>query len=247
MPIDHPTLVLAKNHAERLHNGGGKDYSGGHGIVVDGEYIKVDTAVVAEQTDIQDVEASVQAVSSGLSSTNQTLAQTNQALLTTQQDLASFEQTTTVSVNQLTAKDADLQTQINNIKNGTTQIPVATAGTPGIVMPRQGLAIDSSGALNTTIQQYIDLGTGRVFLDHKQSKVIKLYYPCNSIYLEFYLIDTVNVAGSYALFMSTVSTEATITKGNLTATFSRDGTSISLTNNHATNAMFVSYGCADLK
>ena len=247
MPIDHPTLVLAKNHAERLHNGGGKDYSGGHGIVVDGEQIKIDTTVVAEQIDIQDVEASVQAVSSELSSTNQTLTQTNQSLLTTQQDLVSFEQSTTASITQLTAKDTDLQTQINNIKNGTTAIPVATAGKPGIVMPRQGLSIDSSGALNATLQEYLDMGTGRVFLDHKESKVIKLFKPCYSIYLEFYLIDTVNVAGSNSLFMNTASTAETITKGYLTATFSKDGNSISLTNNHTTNAMFVSYGCADLK
>lgn len=247
MPIDHPTLVLAKNHAERLHNGGGKDYSGGHGIVVDGEQIKIDTTVVAEQSDVVAVAANVQTVSSRLNSTNQTLTQTNQTLATTQQGLSTLEQSTTASVAQLNAKDTDLQNQINNIKNGTMAIPVATAGKPGIVMPRQGLSIDSSGALNATLQEYLDLGTGRVFLDHGQSKVVKLYHPCDSIYLEFYLIDTVNVAGSYSLFMSTVSTNETITKGNLTATFARNGTSIALTNNHATNAMFVNYGCADLK
>lgn len=247
MPIDHPTLVLAKNHAERLHNGGGKDYSGGHGIVVDGEYIKVDTAVVAEQTDIQDVTASIQTVSNGLNSTNQTLTQTNQTLAITQQGLSTLEQSTATSVTQLTTKDTDLQTQIDNIKNGITAIPVATAGKPGIVMPRQGLSIDSSGALNATLQEYLDMGTGRVFLDHKESKVIKLFKPCYSIYLEFYLIDTVNVAGSNSLFMNTASTAETITKGYLTATFSKDGNSISLTNNHTTNAMFVSYGCADFR
>ena len=73
MPINHPTLALAKNHAERLHNGGGKDYDGGHGIIVDGEKIKIDETVVAELSDVKEV-------SSNLEATNQALKQTNQSL-----------------------------------------------------------------------------------------------------------------------------------------------------------------------
>lgn len=268
---------------------GGTHYTGGHGVIVEGESIKIDTDVVVEQNDIREVTQAVEIAQDGvdkatadiqnlntglaevklslntaqkdfeiakqnldataqdLTATKDNLAGAKQTLSETAQSFASFKDSTTQNVTALTNKDADLQTQIDNLENGTTTIPVATAGKPGIVMPRQGLSIDSSGALNATLQEYLDLGTGRVFLDHGQSKVVKLYYPCDSIYLEFYLIDTVNVAGSYSLFMSTVSTNETITKGNLTATFARNGTSISLTNNHATNAMFVNYGCADLK
>lgn len=247
MPINHPTLVLAKNHAERLHNGGGKDYGGGHGIVVDGEKIKIDESVVAELTDVEEVAQAVQAINEAIEQTNQSLSQTQQNLSTTTQDLNNFKTSTSQNVANLTAKDEDLQNQINNIQNGTTAIPVATAGKPGIVMPRQGLVIDRAGALNTTIQEYLDLTCGKVFLAPKQSKTIKLYHPCFIIYLEFYLVDSVNVAGSNLLYMSNVN-NATATKGYLTATFdTQNGTYISLTNNHATNAMFVNYGCDDLR
>lgn len=247
MPIDHPTLVLAKNHAERLHNGGGKDYGGGHGIIVDGEQIKIDTDVVAQQSDIKEVNEAITTVSNNLKSTNSTLTQTNQAIASTQQSLSAFQSETNQKMTSLTNKDIDLQSQIDKIKNGTTAIPVATAGKPGIVMPRQGLVIDSNGALNTTIQQYLDLTCGKVFLAPGQSKVVKLYHPCYIVYLEFYLVDSVNVAGSNLLYMSNVKNE-TETKGYLTATFdTKNGTYITLTNNHSTNAMFVNYGCDDLR
>lgn len=247
MPINHPTLVLAKNHAERLHNGGGKDYGGGHGIVVDGEKIKIDETVVAELDDVEQVAQAVQATNEVLGQTNQSLSQTQQSLSATIQDLNNFKTSTSQNITNLTNKDADLQTQIDNIQNGTTAIPVTTAGKPGIVMPRQGLVIDRAGALNTTIQQYLDLTCGKVFLAPNESKTIKLYHPCFVIYLEFYLVDSVNVASSSLLYMSNVNA-ATATKGYLTATFDTNkGTYISLTNNHSTNAMFVNYGCRDLR
>lgn len=221
MPINHPTLALAKNHAERLHNGGGKDYGGGHGIVVDGEKIKIDESVVAELDDVEKVAQAVQATNQSLGQTNQSLNQTQQNLFTTTQDLNEFKT--------------------------STAIPVATAGKPGIVMPRQGLVVDRAGTLNTTIQQYLDLTCGTVFLAPGQSKTIKLYHPCFIIYLEFYLVDSTNVASPYLLYMSNV-TEETITKGYLTATFDKqNGTYVSLTNKHKTNAMFIHYGCDDLK
>lgn len=247
MPINHPTLVLAKNHAERLHNGGGKDYGGGHGIVVDGEKIKIDESVVAELTDVEEVAQAVQVTNEALGLTNKSLSQIQQNLSVTAQDLSTFKTSTNQSITDLTAKDEDLQNQINNIQNGTTAIPVATAGKPGIVMPRQGLVVDRSGALNTTIQEYLDLTCGTVFLAPKQSKTIKLYHPCYIIYMEFYLVDSTNVASPYLLYMSNV-TEGTITKSYLTATFDKqNGTYVSLTNNHSTNAMFIHYGCDDLR
>lgn len=247
MPINHPTLALAKNHAERLHNGGGKDYGGGHGIIVDGEKIKIDESVVAELSDVEEISQAVQATSQALEQTNQSLNQTQQNLSITIQDLNEFKTLTNQNVNKLNEKDTDLQNQINNIQNGTTAIPVATSGKPGIVMPRQGLVIDRSGALNTTIEQYLDLTCGTVFLTPGQSKVIKLYHSCYVVYLEFYLVDSVNVAGSNLLYMSNVN-NATATKGYLTATFDTDkGTYIALTNNHSTNCMFVHYGCRDLR
>lgn len=48
MPISYETLLLAKKYAEQLHAGGGTHYTGGHGIIVEGEAIKIDTDVVAE-------------------------------------------------------------------------------------------------------------------------------------------------------------------------------------------------------
>ena len=71
---------------------------------------------------------------------------------------------------------------------------------------------------------------------------VQLYYPCYKIYL----VDTVNVATSSLLCMSNVGAE-TSTKVYLTATFDiQNGTYITLTNNHAINAMFINYGCDDL-
>lgn len=52
MPISHETLLLAKKYAEQLHAGGGMHYTGGHGIIVEGEAIIVDTDVVAEQNNL---------------------------------------------------------------------------------------------------------------------------------------------------------------------------------------------------
>lgn len=247
MPINHPTLALAKNHAERLHNGGGKDYGGGHGIIVDGEKIKIDESVVAQKTDVKEVSNNLETTKQILEQTNQSLNQTQQNLSTTTQNLNEFKISTNQNITKLNEKDTDLQNQINNIQNGTTAIPVATAGKPGIVMPRQGLVVDRAGALNTTIQQYLDLTCGTVFLAPGQSKTIKIYHPCFIIYLEFYLVDSTNVASPYLLYMSNV-TEGTITKGYLTATFDKqNGTYVSLTNKHTTNAMFIHYGCDDLK
>lgn len=246
MPINHPTLALAKNHAERLHNGGGKDYGGGHGIIVDGEKIKIDTTIVAEISDIEKVQAEIENNQHDIELLNTNLGYTNKDLNTTTQSLSDYKHTNNQEIANLKVKDNNLQTQIDNLENGTTAIPVATAGKPGIVMPRRGLAIDSSGALNTTIQEYGDLGCGKVFLDHNQSKVVKLYYPCNSIYFEFHLVDTTGIAGSNLLFMNTSSTSETITRGYLTASFNKDGLSFTVTNNHSTNAMFIDYGCADI-
>lgn len=125
---------------------------------------------------------------------------------------------------------------------------VATITTEGIDYAEAArLVIDRAGALKTTIQEYLDLTCGTVFLAPKQSKTIKLYHPCFVIYLEFYLVDSVNVAGSNLLYMSNVN-NATETKGYLTATFDTDkGTYVALTNNHSTNCMFVNYGCKDLR
>lgn len=289
MPISHETLLLAKKYTDQLHAGGGTHYTGGHGIIVEGESIKIDSDVTAEQSDIRELTQAIETtngnvdkannaiaqLNSALTQTNATLdatkqdlsitkqdlittqqdlnntkedlADINQAIVDTQQNLSTFQTTTNQNMATLTAKDVDLQTQIDNLENGTTTIPVATAGKSGIVMPRQGLVIDRAGALNTTIQQYLDLTCGKVFLAPKESKTIKLYHPCYVVYLEFYLVDSVNVAGSNLLYMSNVN-NATITKGYLTATFDTDkGTYIALTNNHSTNCMFVNYGCKDLR
>lgn len=247
MAISHETLLLAKKHAEQLHAGGGTHYTGGHGIVVEGEAISIDKDIVAEKNEIKEVKSSLEETNNGLNQTKQSLNQTAQGLSGAKQDLAAFKEATGQNVENLNAKDKDLQTQIDNIKNGSTSIPVATSGKPGIVMPRQGLVIDRAGALKTIIQEYLDLACGTVFLGPKQSKTIKLYHPCYVIYLDFYLVDSVNVAGSNLLYMSNVKNE-TETKGYLTATFdTKNGTYIALTNNHSTNAMFINYGCDDLR
>lgn len=247
MPISHETLLLAKKYAEQLHAGGGTHYTGGHGIVVEGEKISIDTDVVAEQAEVQGLSQKLESTKQDLALTNQDLANTKQDLSTAKQNLSDFQTETNKNVNALNEKDVDLQEQINNLENGTTAIPVATSGKPGIVMPRQGLVIDRAGALNTTIEQYLDLACGTIFLAPKESKVIKLYHPCYVIYLEFYLVDSVNAAGSNLLYMSNVNNE-TATKGYLTATFDTDkGTYITLTNNHSTNGMFIHYGCKDLR
>lgn len=245
MPISHETLLLAKKYAEQLHAGGGTHYTGGHGIIVEGEAIKVDVDVVAQQSDIQEINKTLETTNSDLNNTKTTLSQTQQELSTTKQDLSTFKTTINQNITNLNNKDTELQQQIDNIKTGETQLPIATAGTLGIVMPRQGLSIDRSGALNTTIQEYGDLGSGVVFLDHGQSKVLKFYYPCNSVYLEFHLVDTTSIAGSNLLYMNTSGT-LTITRGSLTASLNPDGLSITLTNSHGTNTMFILYGCADI-
>lgn len=247
MPISHETLLLAKKYAEQLHAGGGTHYTGGHGIVVEGESIGIDKDIVAEQGDIREVNESIASTNQSVQQVSNSLSQTQTSLSSTQNILSTLSQDISDNIQRLDNKDNDLQTQIDNLENGTTAIPVATAGKPGIVMPRQGLVVDRSGALNTTIQQYLDLTCGTVFLAPNQSKTIKLYHPCYIIYLEFYLVDSVNVAGSNLLYMSNVKNE-TETKGYLTATFdTKNGTYVSLTNNHKTNAMFIHYGCDDLK
>lgn len=247
MPISHETLLLAKKYTDQLHAGGGTHYTGGHGIIVEGESIKIDVDVVVEQNDIQEVNESIALINQTIQQIDNSLNQTQSSLSSTQSSLSTLSQNVSENIQRLDAKDSDLQTQIDNLENGTTAIPVATAGKPGIVMPRQGLVVDRSGALNTTIQQYLDLTCGTIFLAPGQSKTIKLYHPCFIIYLEFYLVDSTNVASPYLLYMSNV-TEGTITKGYLTATFDKqNGTYVSLTNKHTTNAMFVHYGCDDLK
>lgn len=162
----------------------------------------------------------------------------------------------TLRLNNLETKDTELvntdislQQQIDDLKtyNENYEIPIATAGSLSVVMPRQGLVVDRVGALNTTIQQYLDLSCGMVFLPPNSSKTVKLYHPCYIIYLEFYLVDSVNVASPYMLYMSNI-TDKTITKNYLTATFdTENGTYVALTNNHSTNGMFVHYGCDDLR
>lgn len=48
MPISHETLNLAKKYAEQIHAGNGTHYTGGHGIVVEGESISIDKDVLME-------------------------------------------------------------------------------------------------------------------------------------------------------------------------------------------------------
>lgn len=139
-----------------------------------------------------------------------------------------------------------LSQKIESVEQKIPIMSIATSDKLGVVKPKEGLHIDEEGNLKTTIQQYGDYSCGLVFLNHEETKTIKLFSPCYSIYLEFHLIDTIKVSNTSVLFLNTVSTKDTLTKGYLTATFDKRGVEITLTNNHISNAMFIQYGCADI-
>lgn len=219
-------------------------YHSGDGIIIDGSTISINQEIAKKQ----DIVEALNKYEPDLSGIDTTLQEFGEFLANTESQVTVNTENIENHTNKLSSlegKDTNLQEQIDDLKqyNQTYNPPIATAGRAGLVMPRQGLHVEEDGTLDTTIQLYGDMGSGVVFLDHGETKNIKLYTPCHSLYIEFYLVDTVNVAGSNLLFIASY-TEGVVTKGNLTASF--DEVSFTVTNNHATNAMFLKYGCADI-
>lgn len=169
IPISHETLLLAKKYAEQLHAGGGTHYTGGHGIVVEGENISIDKDVVVENIKVQEVESNLENTNDKLNQTEQNLNQVGQDLSFAKQELNSLKQETDNNVTRIDNNIDDLQNQIDNIQYVDGVIPVAaTTTTLGTVKqisnieqftnPSSATAQEIADKFNNLIQNLINAG-----------------------------------------------------------------------------------------
>lgn len=241
MPISHETLLLAKKYAEQLHAGGGTHYTGGHGIIVEGEAIKVDTDIVAEQNDISTLNKLINSVDSKVDTNKINIDATNQSISQINQDIDLITQSLNQNVSRIDVDIDNLQTQIDNIENGDIQInyPIAGVNKLGMMKPGQGLTASSDGTVKVNLEGYLDRNSGVLFLNPQESKLVNLKDACTGVYLDYHLVDTVNVAGSRMLYLQPNDNKI----GNyLIGTFNSSGTAFTVSNSHTTNGMMILWG-----
>lgn len=241
MPISHETLLLAKKYAEQLHAGGGTHYTGGHGIIVEGEAIEIDKDVVAQQTDIHSLTQSIVEVETKANTNQTNIANANQSISQLNQGLSSTTQSLNQNVTRIDEEIDDLQNQINNIENGSANInyPITGVNKLGMMKPGQGLTASIDGTVKVNLEGYLDRNSGVLFLNPQESKLVNLKDACTAVYLDHHLVDNVNVASGRMLYLQPGENKV----GNyLIGTFNSAGTAFTVSNSHTTNGMFILWG-----
>lgn len=241
MPISHETLLLAKKYAEQLHAGGGTHYTGGRGIIVEGESIEIDKDIVAQQSDIRTLEQSINDVDSKTATNKNNIDIANQSISQLNQNVEVTNQELNQNIARVDSDIDDLQNQINNIKNGSVQVnyPITGVNKLGMMKPGQGLTASSDGTVKVNLEGYLDRNSGVLFLNPQESKLVNLKDACTAVYLDYHLVDSINVAGSRMLYLQPNDNKV----GNyLIGTFNSTGTAFTVSNSHTTNGMMILWG-----